>query len=145
CSQTEFGNKMLEQDAGTRCWNKMLEQDAGTRCWNKMLEQDAGTRCKEACVRERVNCHAARFGRLLIANKPNISSSVMPNLAGGPFCSSTSWNSWRLRSNTSAMRFSIVSCDTKRVTITGSFCPMRWARLMAWSSTAGFHQRSNRN
>src|SRR5262249_53079102 len=45
CSQTEFGNKMLEQDARTRCWNKMLEQDAGTRCWNKMLEQDAGTRC----------------------------------------------------------------------------------------------------
>ena len=33
----------------------------------------------------------------------------------------------------------------KRVTVTDRFAPMRWARLIAWSSTAGFHQRSNRN
>jgi hypothetical protein len=32
-----------------------------------------------------------------------------------------------------------------RVTNTGSFWPMRCARLTAWSSTAGLHQRSNRN
>ena len=31
------------------------------------------------------------------------------------------------------------------MTVTGPAAPMRWARLIAWSSTAGFHQRSNRN
>ena len=34
--------------------------------------------------------------------------------------------------------------DSDHVTVTGPAEPMRCARLMAWSSTAGFHQRSNK-
>mmetsp|Transcript_20392 Transcript_20392/g.45978 ORF Transcript_20392/g.45978 Transcript_20392/m.45978 type:complete len:246 (-) Transcript_20392:1006-1743(-) len=39
---------------------------------------------------------------------------------------------------------SMVSVATKRVACTGRVCPIRWARWMAWSSEAGFHQGSMR-
>ena len=48
----------------------------------------------------------------------------------------------RLRCSSSAIRSSMVPSVTRRCTWTGRVWPIRWARSVAWSSTAGFHQRS---
>ena len=42
----------------------------------------------------------------------------------------------------SAMRSSMVPAVTSVWTVTARVWPMRWTRSVAWSSTAGFHQRS---
>ena len=49
---------------------------------------------------------------------------------------------WRLPATTSSTRSSIVPGHTSRCEITVRVWPMRHARSRAWSSTAGFHQRS---
>ena len=48
----------------------------------------------------------------------------------------------RLPAISSSIRSSIVPAQTSRCTCTTRVWPMRWARSVAWSSTAGFHQRS---
>ena len=50
--------------------------------------------------------------------------------------------SWALRSCRASMRSSMVPWATSLTTQTLCVCPMRWARSVAWFSTAGFHHGS---
>src|SRR5262245_33784552 len=84
--------------------------------------------------------------RAFRSNSPKISAAfrLSDTLVASP-SPSTVANSRRFSSSTRLIRSSIVSLEMNLVTMTWLFWPMRWARLIAWSSTAGFHQRSNRN
>ena len=70
------------------------------------------------------------------------SSSLLSSVSATSPEPSTDSARLRLRSSSWPIRCSMVPSVTRRCTWTARVWPIRWARSVAWSSTAGFHQRS---
>ena len=88
-----------------------------------------------------VGSRSSAASRSVAPSSASRSSSLRPRSASAPAPTTASASS-RLAFFSLPILSSTVPAATRRTTVTGRSCPMRWARSVAWSSTAGFHHGS---